>query len=1022
LNRDKKSLKAFFDKASPLSEKRWANGVTQEEIIAAAEEIWEDSTECALALLKASPATLPFLSKKEFIQWTQLGRSALIDPAGTSDLCREFFRASASLLSAGSFHQLRGWAEQGLQMAERSASAAAQCFRSTPEFLKHGETIHLRTWAGWAMQILATGEMRDEAAKAFFKSSADLIRFMSFRELKDWTATGIQIARHSANFASSYFSLTPRELHSLYVSERLSFFQLVSLISTANPQQAIEFYQACPEALMRLSPSVRANVLKLTRKLSAERPEDITPLFNEITSSIASLTYPAQEMILEQEGSIRKVSYKASRTFLKNAERLVDDIPETFFSHWIKKGLSLLHQNEQNIIEYFALRSRESQRELYKWQEAALLEDHRRLLAFLAHALAGRELRLRSTEELDAGKSFQIRHYPFCDGQTIYLPPFIASGQTHQENFRVYKVAAAHQAGYVEFGTFESGLLSIMAILQTFPLKALAMDIFFILEDGRIDFELKREYRGLRAEIDLALSSAMSNRASPSDLPLQEALVEVLLRLTTGLLNETQIHASLSKHVAFLKETLSDFYDQARGVWDCFSKAVQIYDYISQLPASLSYLPSVPLFFRGVLDPDLLPGSGPWKSPPDEILDDIDYEEGVIPMSADELKALLESIKDPSKLKFLEAEGSFSDGLFITGADINAKGALSDPNTENHETQNRPFAKIISQSTGSDGPFYYDEWDYLAKTYRKKWCCLREKPVESLDCVFIDEIYANYSDLIQKVKKQFQRIRPELLDITRRVEWGDEIDLPAMIQGVVDRKAGSSPSDRIFNRREKKIRKISTLLLIDMSASTDELVPVRKGSTSPVMKKSSFQKKVEQNKKIIDIEIESLVVLMEALNALGDDYAIFGFSGSGREKVDFYRIKGFSDSYSETLKRRIAGIQPKQSTRMGPAIRHAITKLRPVESDQRLLILLSDGFPQDQDYGEDRRSNEYGLHDTMMALLEAKKEGIRPFCITVDQSGNDYLRKMCDPSNYLVIKDIHSLPETLPKVVESLMN
>ena len=106
---------------------------------------------------------------------------------------------------------------------------------------------------------------------------------------------------------------------------------------------------------------------------------------------------------------------------------------------------------------------------------------------------------------------------------------------------------------------------------------------------------------------------------------------------------------------------------------------------------------------------------------------------------------------------------------------------------------------------------------------------------------------------------------------------------------------------------------------------------------------------------------------------------------------------------------------------MGPAIRHAIGKLRSIESDKRILLLLSDGYPQDFDYGEDRRSIAYGLHDTMMALLEAKKEGIRPFCITVDQSGNDYLRQMCDPSNYLVIKNIHTLPEIMPKVVEALI-
>jgi len=291
---------------------------------------------------------------------------------------------------------------------------------------------------------------------------------------------------------------------------------------------------------------------------------------------------------------------------------------------------------------------------------------------------------------------------------------------------------------------------------------------------------------------------------------------------------------------------------------------------------------------------------------------------------------------------------------------------------------------------------------------------------------FYNEIYENYSDLIQKVRKQFLRIRPNVYEVVRRVEWGEEIDLTPMIQAMVDRKAGISPCDRIFSRKDKRIRKISTLLLIDMSASTDELV-------STVMKQDGLDHEISPesapstntsslvNKKIIDIEIESLVVMMEALDALDNDYAAYGFSGQGRDNIELYRIKDFCDPYSDEMKARIGGIKPRQSTRMGPVIRHASQKLKNIESDLRLLILLSDGYPQDLDYGEDRQSNEYALNDTMMALVEAENEGIQPFCITVDQSGNDYLRKMCDPGSYLVIKDIYSLPEILPKVVESLI-
>jgi nitric oxide reductase activation protein len=242
----------------------------------------------------------------------------------------------------------------------------------------------------------------------------------------------------------------------------------------------------------------------------------------------------------------------------------------------------------------------------------------------------------------------------------------------------------------------------------------------------------------------------------------------------------------------------------------------------------------------------------------------------------------------------------------------------------------------------------------------------------------------------------------------------------------VDRKTGEDPTENIFLRKEKRIRRISTALLVDMSASTEKRVPLSENSTA-LFKENVFGSSRPHNpqsvfeKKIIDIEIDSLVVIMEALDALNDEYAIFGFSGSGRDNVDFYLIKEFGDPYSDLLKRRISGIRPKESTRMGTAIRHATDKLKDLDTDQRLLIILSDGYPQDHDYGEDRSSEEYGLHDTMMAMLEAKREGIRPFCLTVDQSGNDYLRKMCDPANYLVIQDAYSLPEVLPKVVESLM-
>ena len=193
--------------------------------------------------------------------------------------------------------------------------------------------------------------------------------------------------------------------------------------------------------------------------------------------------------------------------YLRNVGLLLEEIHETFLPHWIEKGLSVLLRDEQMGINYFSLQSRESRQELSQWKEAILLEDHQNILSIFTHALAGKELGLKSTEELDLDDRSDARNYPTGDGTTIYLPPFAVGEQTRRENFREYKVAAAHQAGYVELGTFEAGLSSILAHLGSLHVKDLAMDIFFILEDGRIDQKLREEYHGLSKEMDLVLAA-----------------------------------------------------------------------------------------------------------------------------------------------------------------------------------------------------------------------------------------------------------------------------------------------------------------------------------------------------------------------------------------------------------------------------------------------------------------------------------------------------------------------------------
>jgi nitric oxide reductase NorD protein len=173
-------------------------------------------------------------------------------------------------------------------------------------------------------------------------------------------------------------------------------------------------------------------------------------------------------------------------------------------------------------------------------------------------------------------------------------------------------------------------------------------------------------------------------------------------------------------------------------------------------------------------------------------------------------------------------------------------------------------------------------------------------------------------------------------------------------------------------------------------------------------------------KRIIDLEKESTVLLIKALETIGDTYGIYGFSGYGRENVEFYVIKDLEEPFGERIKQRIDKIAPVRSTRMGPAIRHATAKLDAHDARVRILFLVSDGRPQDHGYGRDRTEKEYAIHDTHVALLEAKRKGIVPFCLTVDRYGHDYLKQMCDDIGYAVVADIESLPSRITTLYRRL--
>ncbi len=305
--------------------------------------------------------------------------------------------------------------------------------------------------------------------------------------------------------------------------------------------------------------------------------------------------------------------------------------------------------------------------------------------------------------------------------------------------------------------------------------------------------------------------------------------------------------------------------------------------------------------------------------------------------------------------------------------------------------------------------YNYDEWDRELTDHRMGWCRVIEKHVKHGDRAFVEQTRERHKGVISSIRHQFQLMKPEdLLRVTNELD-GEEFDLSAVIDYVIDRRAakvgGGHQSERLYTKRLRRQRDVAVSFLLDQSSSTARTIG-----------RHPLQPYTRPGRRIIEIEKEGLVLMSEALEAVGDVYSINGFTSEGRRNVKFYVVKDFDETYSDEVKQRIGGITFQNNTRLGAAIRHASAKLVKQEARTRLLIVLSDGRPYDHDYGDAR----YAREDTREALRQAKNQGITPFCITIDRESEAELKDLYGEIGYTIIDDVLSLPERLPGIYRRL--
>ena len=278
------------------------------------------------------------------------------------------------------------------------------------------------------------------------------------------------------------------------------------------------------------------------------------------------------------------------------------------------------------------------------------------------------------------------------------------------------------------------------------------------------------------------------------------------------------------------------------------------------------------------------------------------------------------------------------------------------------------------------------EWDYRKRVLLPDYCCVQEMLARRAQPCKLPP--ALWRDAL-RLRRQFEILRPGR-GWRRAQPDGEELDLDACVRHTADCASGEYSHERgLYRQLARQERDLACLLLADLSLSTDAWVNNRG--------------------RVIEVIRDSLFLFAEALAVTGDRFALYGFSSRQRQHVRVYRIKTFNERYTATVRGRINAIKPGYYTRMGAAVRHAARLLERQPATRRLLLLLTDGKPNDLDHYEGR----YGIEDTRMALLEARRQGLHPFCVTIDQEADDYLPYLFGKDSFVLIRRPEDLPRQL---------
>ncbi len=652
------------------------------------------------------------------------------------------------------------------------------------------------------------------------------------------------------------------------------------------------------------------------------------------------------------------------RPMLENLDRLLTQLTLGGLRRWVQWGAQAYKTDFEGQVNYFSLNSPDALSVLQLERKGTLFVDVQRRLNIYLRAMWGRDFFLRPTAG-DYEKREGLK--PYIDRYVIHIADayddYKPLGEETPPELRVsgveiYRAAANHCAAHL---AFSKEPLSMQMLNTT------QMGIIEAIEDARVEELACRQFPNMRTAW-LALQP-------PADYREPQSVGDLLNRLARALLEETSAdpHPWVRQGVALFKAASDISTADLSTNQASWNIGVELAHSLGQIPLPEYNARTDSL--RAIYRDD---NRTVWES---EAYDEREALEATWqPKQVRKKVSLIEMVNEVNN----EFAGDDAEEIWVLPTDF-------------YLDQEGVTINSLEGRAPSADPVHYHEWDYQIQLERPSWVTVLERHPKLGELAKIEQIIEDNKPVISRLKYLIESMIPQAMQRIRRVEDGDELDINAAVRAMIDIRMGQQPDTRIMMRNKRNVRDLAVMVLLDMSESSNDKV---RG----------------QDYSVMDLSRAATVLLADALDRIGDPFALHGFCSDGRHDVHYYRFKDFGQPYNDLVKARLAAMHGSYSTRMGAALRHAAALLKQQPQSKKILFVVTDGEPADNDV----RDPQYLRFDTKRAVEELTRDGITTYALSLDPHADQYVSRIFGAKNFTVLDHVERLPEKLPMLYMGL--